>query len=420
MVHVNTLRVNIIKPLYKRILPLLEERFPQYFQRAPSHPPEVGNPTGIPVARQKNEFSGFCAYPRRLGPLYVPASIRMETFKPILPSRGRAALLATACLVFPLTAGEPAGGKSLAERELSRRSAVDRRSQELLRKGDEAYQAGRYSEAVEAYAGARDLIPDAPVSAELRQAATERYAQASVEQARVLSRKGDVAGAKAAVDKVLLEGVAPNDPGALAIPRPTRRSDPHQSRPDRRARQGCRRSAAHSFTLRKVRSCSGNSTRRNTHYEQVLRIDPTNSAARRGMEQVAAAKSGYQKAAYDQTRAEMLSQVDAAWETQISAPDLGVGPEDPGGLPIDFGKMSDLRQTGPHHHPEDRARSGDSWAKQSISSAAITKWMRKCPSDGHGREFHRQSGTRRIRRSPNHPRASSSASNSPRSLCGRF
>ena len=31
--HVNTLRVNIIKPLYERILPLLEERFPQYFHR---------------------------------------------------------------------------------------------------------------------------------------------------------------------------------------------------------------------------------------------------------------------------------------------------------------------------------------------------------------------------------------------------
>jgi hypothetical protein len=30
---VNTLRVNIIKPLYERILPLLEERFPQYFHR---------------------------------------------------------------------------------------------------------------------------------------------------------------------------------------------------------------------------------------------------------------------------------------------------------------------------------------------------------------------------------------------------
>jgi hypothetical protein len=119
----------------------------------------------------------------------------METFKPILPSRGRAALLATACLVFPLTAGEPHGGQSLAQREQSRRSASIEESRELLRKGDEAYKAGRYAEAVEAYAGARELIPDAPVSSEFRASATERYAQAAVEQARLLSRKGDVAGA---------------------------------------------------------------------------------------------------------------------------------------------------------------------------------------------------------------------------------
>jgi general secretion pathway protein D len=263
----------------------------------------------------------------------------METFKPILPSRGRAALLATACLVFPLTAGEPFGGNSLAERERSRRSASIEESHELLRKGDEAYKAGRYSEAVEAYAGARDLIPDAPVSAELRRAATERYAQASVEHARVLSRKGDVAGAKAAVDKVLLAGVAPNDPGALAFR--AQLDDPIRTNPALTADHArdvdeVRRklyTAEGSFLLGKFDEAKST-------YEQVLRIDPTNSAARRGMEQVAAAKSGYQKAAYDHTRAEMLSQVDAAWETQIGAPELGVGPEDPGGLPMDFGKMT--------------------------------------------------------------------------------
>lgn len=35
LVHANTFRVNIIKPLYQRILPLLEERFPNYFPRRP-------------------------------------------------------------------------------------------------------------------------------------------------------------------------------------------------------------------------------------------------------------------------------------------------------------------------------------------------------------------------------------------------
>jgi general secretion pathway protein D len=68
------------------------------------------------------------------------------------------------------------------------------------------------------------------------------------------------------------------------------------------------------------------------HYEEVLRIDPTNSAARRGMEKTAAAKSGYAKAAYDDTRAEMLGQVDGSWETQVPAPEQGLGPLD-GGAP---------------------------------------------------------------------------------------
>ena len=54
-------------------------------------------------------------------------------------------------------------------------------------------------------------------------------------------------------------------------------------------------------------------------YENVLRTDPYNSAARRGMEKLAKAKSDYYRAAYDQTRAELLSQVDAAWE--LSVPD---------------------------------------------------------------------------------------------------
>jgi general secretion pathway protein D len=263
----------------------------------------------------------------------------METFKPILPSRGRAALLATACLVFPLTAGEPHGGQSLAQREQSRRSASIEESRELLRKGDEAYKAGRYAEAVEAYAGARELIPDAPVSSEFRASATERYAQAAVEQARLLSRKGDVAGAKAAVDKVLSEGVAPKDPGALAMR--AQLDDPIRTNPAL--------TAGHAKDVDEVRRKLytaegafnlGKFDESKTHYEDVLRIDPTNAAARRGLEQVASAKSGSHKAAYDHTRAEMLTQVDAAWETQITAPDLGVGPEDPGGPMNDAGTVS--------------------------------------------------------------------------------
>ncbi|MBC8128323.1 MAG: hypothetical protein H8M99_14375, partial [Gloeobacteraceae cyanobacterium ES-bin-144] len=140
----------------------------------------------------------------------------MEPLKPNPFSLGATALFVTACLIVSLTGRESRSGTGMADTELSRRSLALEEAQELLRKGDEAYNAARYSDAVEAYSGARDLIPEAPISAELRAAATDRYAQASVEKARVLSRKGDVAAAKAAVDKILVASVAPNHPGALA------------------------------------------------------------------------------------------------------------------------------------------------------------------------------------------------------------
>lgn len=245
----------------------------------------------------------------------------METLKPIKPFRGRFALLATACLIAQLKGGEPLGGSSLAQNEVARRGAAVEEAQVLLEKGDQAYTAGRYSEAVEAYSGARDLIPDAPLTAELRSAATERYAQASVEHARVLSRKGDVAGAKTAVDKVLAPSVAPENPGALNFR--AQLDDPIRTNPAL--------TAEHAKNVDSVRRGLytaegaynlGKFDQAKSEYQKVLRIDPTNTAARRGMERVEVAKSGYQQSANDHTRAEMLAEVDKQWELQIPAPDL--------------------------------------------------------------------------------------------------
>ncbi|MCX6865787.1 MAG: type II and III secretion system protein [Verrucomicrobia bacterium] len=263
----------------------------------------------------------------------------MATFHSIFTSCGRAILLAAACVVVPLTASEPIAGTAVAERERSRRNTAIEEARELLRKGDEVYQAGRYAEALEAYAGARDLLPDARISAELRAAATQRYVQASIEHARVLSRNGDVAGAKAAVDKVLRDDVAPNDAQALALR--AQLDDPIRTNPAL--------TAGHAKNVDAVRRLLytaggaydlGKFDEARTHYEEVLRIDPSNTAARRGMEKVAATKSNYHKAAYDHTRAEMLSQVGAAWELQVPAPELGAGPADPGAAAADTGKVT--------------------------------------------------------------------------------
>jgi general secretion pathway protein D len=253
----------------------------------------------------------------------------METSKPIHFLRSAAAMVAFVGMVLPLTAGDSRGGGGLASSELSRRRAAMDEAQELLRKGDEAYTAGRYADAVEAYAGARELIPDAPISAELRAAATERYAQASVEHARVLSRNGDVAGARAAVEKVLAPSVAPNNPGAINFL--GQLDDPIRTNPAVTAKH-----TADVDSVRRLLYTAegaynlGKYDEANRKYSEVLRIDPTNTAARRGMERVEGAKSGYQKAAYDSTRAEMLNQVDSQWELQVPTLALEASLPDPG------------------------------------------------------------------------------------------
>lgn len=252
----------------------------------------------------------------------------METFKPIIPSRGRAALLATACLITQLTGAESPKANALASREVQRRSTALEEAQQLLQKGDEAYTASRFSEAVTAYSGARDLLPDAPITAELRAAATQRFAQASVEQARELSRKGDIAAAKVVVDKVLSPSVAPNDSGAQTMK--AQLEDPIRTNPAL--------TAEHAKSVDEVRrllyTAEGAENlakydQAKATYEKVLRLDPTNTAARRGLEKIAS-KDGYYRAAYDHTKEEMLSQVDQQWELQVPTPDMELGPLDAG------------------------------------------------------------------------------------------
>jgi general secretion pathway protein D len=224
---------------------------------------------------------------------------------------------------MPLAAATP-GAAELASGEQSRRAAAVDEAQMLLQKGDEAYQAARYDEAVLAYSGAREMIPDAPLTAELRAAATQRLAQASVGHARVLAGQGDVAAAKAAVDKVLADDVAPNDPAARDYR--AQLDDPVRINPALTAEHAknvdaVRRAlytAEGAFNLADFDKADG-------HYQEVLRIDPANSAARRGMERVAAAKSRYYMSAYDQSRAEMLAQVDAGWETPVTPTDEELG-----------------------------------------------------------------------------------------------
>lgn len=230
----------------------------------------------------------------------------------------RARLLAIApltCLLLsqPLVAQTSA----LAQAELQRRAANAQEAQELLKKGDESYKAGKWKESVEAYSGARALLPDAPATAEMRKAATERLIQASIEQARHQRRIGDVAGAKTTMGKVLADDVAPDNGLALEVDEEL--NDPIRTNPAATLEHGKDVEEVR-LLLYKAEGFKnlGDYDKASMVYEDVLRVDPTNKAARRGMEEVVQYKADYLRAAHDHARAEMLAEVDESWQLRVT------------------------------------------------------------------------------------------------------
>jgi secreted protein with Ig-like and vWFA domain len=70
----------------------------------------------------------------------------------------------------------------------------------------------------------------------------------------------------------------------------------------------------------------GNYDRAREDYLNVLRKDPYNSAARRGMEAAERQSSRYYNSARDHTRARMLNEVNQAWESPAPSPSIGNKP----------------------------------------------------------------------------------------------
>lgn len=220
-------------------------------------------------------------------------------------------------VITVLNAGESYDNYSgLAQREMVRRQNDVAEGDRLLAAGREAYAKGDYQQAVDKYTQALSKIPDAPMFADRRQSMIAHLSDASVALAMHHRKVG-----KYTESRTLLEGVLAVDPNnAAAKCEIGYLDDPIRTNPAL--------NYEHTQNVDKVRrllyTAEGNYNlakydEAKRDYEKVIRLDPYNTAARRGMEKLAQAKSDYYRAAYDQTRAELLSQVDAAWELSVPA-----------------------------------------------------------------------------------------------------
>ena len=253
----------------------------------------------------------------------------MQKTPSVLSCRTVIALMAVASslpsIVTSAHAGEGGYGySSLAQREMLRRQDAAAEGDRLLAEGREAYAKGDYQQAVDKYTQAVQRVPNAPAFADRRQSYIEHLGDASVALSMQHRKVGKYAEAR-----TLLEAVIAQDPNNFEAKRELGYlDDPIRTNPAL--------TYEHTQNVDKVRrtlyTAEGNYNLgkyddAKREYENVLRIDPYNSAARRGMERIASAKSDYYRAAYDHTRAELLSQVDAAWELSVPAelPELPTG-----------------------------------------------------------------------------------------------
>ncbi len=253
----------------------------------------------------------------------------MQKMPSVFSCRSVIALMALAgslpALVTLASAGEGGYGySSLAQREMLRRQDAAVEGDRLLAEGREAYAKGDYQQAVDKYTQAVQRVPNAPAFADRRQSYVDHLGDASVALSMQHRKVGKYAEAR-----TLLEAVITQDPNNAEAKRElSYLDDPIRTNPAL--------TYEHTQNVDKVRrtlyTAEGNYNLgkyddAKREYENVLRIDPHNSAARRGMERIAAAKSDYYRAAYDHTRAELLSQVDAAWELAVPAelPELPTG-----------------------------------------------------------------------------------------------
>jgi general secretion pathway protein D len=230
-------------------------------------------------------------------------------------------MFALAALVIAPLSVETGYGDDLASQEKIRRQLAVTQSDELLIEGRKAYAEGDYDTAAQKYREALDSLPHGTVTADRRAVLSAHFQDGAIALAQKQRRLGKFEDARD-----LLNEVETNDPGNKAAKRGLEYLDDPI-----RTNQGL--TFEHSQNIDSVVGSLykgegfydlGLYDKAEEEFKTILRIDPYNKAARRWMERCAAIKADYYRAAYDQTRAEMLMEVDRAWE--LAVPPVGQGP----------------------------------------------------------------------------------------------
>ena len=224
---------------------------------------------------------------------------------------------------------------SVAEREVQRRQAAMPQGEDALARGKSAMKAKNYTLAHEEFRSAVSYLPDAVVSGKTHDQAVDGFCKSGVALAEARIAEGRNADAEAILSEILSDRYDPKcRPAHLLYTRLRQPGSFDKTSFDKTVRTAnsgevdCAGKPALPFPERveRVKELladadsayqSGRYDLAMKRYDQVLCLDPYNTAARRGQEKIDNTKYQYSEEAYNETRGRQMWKVEEAWQQPV-------------------------------------------------------------------------------------------------------
>jgi general secretion pathway protein D len=224
--------------------------------------------------------------------------------------------LFAACFSIFCATGFAQTPDNVAEREVQRRQAAMPQGEAALARGKSAMKAKNYTLAHEEFKTAVGYLPDSVVSGKAHDEAVDGYCKSAVILAQARIAQGDYAGAEAILSEALSNRYNPNCREAQELYKHLRTPGyfnktvtPNFINKVEEVKQlltdadGFYQSGQYDLAMKR--------------YDQVLALDPYNTAARKGQEKIDNTKYQYGEEAYNETRARQLWKVEGAWQEPV-------------------------------------------------------------------------------------------------------
>ena len=231
--------------------------------------------------------------------------------------------------------------KVIADREAARRQAHIPRGEEVLARAQSELHAKQYAQAHEDFRAALRYLPDSAVAGKSYSAALDGFCESGVKLAEQRIAEGKYEESEVILNEILADAYNPNcreartllthlhDPGYINKTMGPKFLDKvEEVKKLLTEAEGFYQSGRYDMAMKR--------------YDQVLNLDPYNTAARKGQERIDNTKYQYGVQAYNETRGRAMWQVEHGWEQPVRQYGTGAGPIE-NLVPRDIGNTARIR-----------------------------------------------------------------------------